>query len=89
MAGLGGLSIEEGAKEQRNYEIQAAATRREEEERERRFEELARRTLGRVNVKAGGSDQPRQRRYDLYGGWWHNGLAQRENRGWSRAREMA
>jgi hypothetical protein len=55
MAGLGGLSIEEGAKEQRNYEIQAAATRREEEERERRFEELARRTLGRVNVKAGGS----------------------------------
>jgi len=48
MAGLGGLSIEEGAKEQRNYEIEAAATRREEEERQRRFEALARRTLGNV-----------------------------------------
>ena len=55
MAGLGGLSIEEGAREQRNYEIQAAAARREEEERERLFEELARRTLGRVRTaKAGG-----------------------------------
>jgi hypothetical protein len=48
MAGLGGLSIEEGAREQRNYEIEAAAARREEEERQRRFENLARRTLGNV-----------------------------------------
>ena len=57
MAGLGGLSIEEGAKEQRNYEIEAAATRREEEERQRRFEALARRTLGNVPFVAaqGGS----------------------------------
>ena len=48
MAGLGGLSIEEGAREQRSYEMEAAATRREEEERRRRFEDLARRTLGNV-----------------------------------------
>jgi len=56
MAGLGGLSIEEGAKEQRNYEIEAAAARREDEERKRRFDELFARTLGNVRTaKEGGS----------------------------------
>ncbi len=54
MAGLGGLSLEKAAEEQRRYDMEAAAIRQEEEERERRFEELARRTLGRVNVKSGG-----------------------------------
>jgi len=55
MAGLGGLSIEEGAKEQRNYEIEAAAARREEEERKRRFDQLFARTLGNVRTaKQGG-----------------------------------
>jgi hypothetical protein len=54
LAGLGGLSLQESAKEQRSYDIEAAATRREEEERRRRFEDLAYRTLGRVNVKSGG-----------------------------------
>jgi hypothetical protein len=48
MAGLGGLSIEEGAREQRGYEIEAAAARREEDEKKRRFDELFRRTLGNV-----------------------------------------
>jgi hypothetical protein len=54
LAGLGGLSLQESAKEQRSYEIEAAALKREEEERRRRFEDLAYRTLGRVNVKSGG-----------------------------------
>jgi hypothetical protein len=34
--------------------MEAAAIKQEEEERERLFEELARRTLGRVAVKSGG-----------------------------------
>jgi hypothetical protein len=54
MAGLGGFSLEKAAEEQRRYDMEAAAIRQEEEERERRFEELARRTLGRVVVKSGG-----------------------------------
>jgi hypothetical protein len=54
MAGLGGFSLEKAAEEQRRYDMEAAAIRQEEEERERRFEELARRTLGRVAVKSGG-----------------------------------
>jgi hypothetical protein len=53
-AGLGGFSLEKAAEEQRRYDMEAAAIRQEEEERERRFEELARRTLGRVAVKSGG-----------------------------------
>ena len=53
-AGIGGLSLEKAAEETRRAEIEAAAVKREEEERERRFEELARRTLGRVAVKSGG-----------------------------------
>lgn len=56
MAGLGGLSIEEGAKEARRYELEAAAARREDEERKRKFDELFARTLGNVRTaKAGGS----------------------------------
>jgi hypothetical protein len=54
MAGLGGFSLEKAAEEQRRYDMEAAAIRQEEEERERRFEELARRTLGQVAVKSGG-----------------------------------
>jgi len=55
MAGLGGLSIEEGAKEARNYELAAAAAKQKEEEEKRRFDELFRRTLGQVRtVKQGG-----------------------------------
>ena len=55
MAGLGGLSIEEGAEEQRNYEIEAAAAKREDEERKRRFDQLFARTLGNVRTaKQGG-----------------------------------
>jgi hypothetical protein len=54
MAGLGGFSIEEGAKEARKAEIEAAAVKQEDEKRRREFEELARRTLGRVAVKSGG-----------------------------------
>jgi hypothetical protein len=54
MAGLGGFSLEKAAEEQRRYDMEAAAVKQEEEERERRFEELARRTLGRVAVKSGG-----------------------------------
>jgi hypothetical protein len=46
MAGLGGFSLEKAAEEQRRADIEAAAVKQEEEERERRFEELARRTLG-------------------------------------------
>jgi hypothetical protein len=53
-AGLGGFSIEEGAKETRRAEIEAAAVKQEDEKRRREFEELARRTLGRVAVKSGG-----------------------------------
>jgi hypothetical protein len=53
-AGLGGFSLEKAAEEQRRAEIEAATVKRKEEERERLFEELARRTLGRVNVKSGG-----------------------------------
>jgi hypothetical protein len=53
-AGLGGFSLEKAAEETRRAEIEAAAVKQEEEERERRFEELARRTLGRVAVKSGG-----------------------------------
>jgi hypothetical protein len=53
-AGLGGFSLEKAAEETRRAEIEAAAVKRKEEERERLFEELARRTLGRVNVKSGG-----------------------------------
>ena len=53
-AGIGGLSIEEGAKEARNYELQAAAAKREEDEKERRFAELFRRTLGTVPAREGG-----------------------------------
>jgi hypothetical protein len=52
--GLGGFSLEKAAEETRRYDMEAAAIRQEEEERERRFEELARRTLGRVAVKSGG-----------------------------------
>jgi hypothetical protein len=54
MAGLGGFSLEKAAEETRRADIEAAAVKQEEEERERRFEELARRTLGRVAVKSGG-----------------------------------
>jgi hypothetical protein len=53
-AGLGGFSLEKAAEEQRRYDMEAAAVKQEEEERERLFEELARRTLGRVAVKSGG-----------------------------------
>jgi hypothetical protein len=53
-AGIGGQSLEKAAEETRRAEIEAATVKREEEERERLFEELARRTLGRVNVKSGG-----------------------------------
>jgi hypothetical protein len=53
-AGLGGFSIEKAAEETRRAEIEAAAVKQKEEERERLFEELARRTLGRVAVKSGG-----------------------------------
>jgi hypothetical protein len=53
-AGLGGFSLEKAAEETRRAEIEAAAVKQKEEERERLFEELARRTLGRVNVKSGG-----------------------------------
>jgi hypothetical protein len=53
-AGLGGFSLEKAAEETRRADIEAAAVKQEEEERERRFEELARRTLGRVAVKSGG-----------------------------------
>jgi hypothetical protein len=53
-AGLGGFSLEKAAEETRRAEIEAAAVKQEEEERERLFEELARRTLGRVAVKSGG-----------------------------------
>jgi hypothetical protein len=52
--GIGGQSLEKAAEETRRDEIEAATVKREEEERERLFEELARRTLGRVNVKSGG-----------------------------------
>jgi hypothetical protein len=52
--GLGGFSLEKAAEETRRADMEAAAIRQEEEERERRFEELARRTLGRVAVKSGG-----------------------------------
>jgi hypothetical protein len=48
-AGLGGFSLEKAAEETRRAEIEAAAVKQKEEERERLFEELARRTLGRVN----------------------------------------
>jgi hypothetical protein len=53
-AGLGGFSLEKAAEETRRAEIEAATVKQKEEERERLFEELARRTLGRVNVKSGG-----------------------------------
>jgi hypothetical protein len=53
-AGLGGFSLEKAAEETRRAEIEAAAVKQKEEERERLFEELARRTLGRVAVKSGG-----------------------------------
>jgi hypothetical protein len=53
-AGLGGFSIEKAAEETRRADIEAAAVKQKEEERERLFEELARRTLGRVAVKSGG-----------------------------------
>ena len=52
--GLGGLSVEESARIQRNSGLDAAAVKQREEERRRRFEEAARRTLGRVNVRSGG-----------------------------------
>jgi hypothetical protein len=52
--GLSGLSLEKAAEETRRADIEAAAVKQEEEERERLFEELARRTLGRVAVKSGG-----------------------------------
>jgi hypothetical protein len=54
MAGLGGFSLEKAAEETRRADIEAAAVKQKEEERERLFEELARRTLGRVAVKSGG-----------------------------------
>jgi hypothetical protein len=53
-AGLGGFSLEKAAEETRRAEIEAAAVKQEDEKRRREFEELARRTLGRVNVKSGG-----------------------------------
>jgi hypothetical protein len=53
-AGLSGLSLEKAAEETRRADIEAAAVKQKEEERERLFEELARRTLGRVAVKSGG-----------------------------------
>jgi hypothetical protein len=54
-AGLGGFSLEKAAEETRRADIEAAAVKQEDEERERLFEELARRTLGRVRtVKSGG-----------------------------------
>jgi hypothetical protein len=52
--GLSGLSLEKAAEETRRADIEAAAVKQKEEERERLFEELARRTLGRVAVKSGG-----------------------------------
>jgi hypothetical protein len=52
--GLGGFSLEKAAEETRRADMEAAAIRQKEEERERLFEELARRTLGRVAVKSGG-----------------------------------
>jgi hypothetical protein len=54
-AGLSGLSLEKAAEETRRADIEAAAVKQKEEERERLFEELARRTLGRVAAKAGGT----------------------------------
>jgi hypothetical protein len=55
-AGIGGLSLEKAAEEQRSYEIEAAALKREDEERKRRFDELFARTLGSVRTaKAGGT----------------------------------
>jgi hypothetical protein len=48
-AGLGGFSLEKAAEETRRAEIEAAAVKQEDEKRRREFEELARRTLGRVN----------------------------------------
>jgi hypothetical protein len=55
-AGIGGLSLEKAAEEQRSYEIEAAASKREDEERKRRFDELFARTLGSVRTaKAGGT----------------------------------
>jgi hypothetical protein len=39
-AGLGGFSLEKAAKEQRRYDMEAAAVKQEDEERKRRFDEL-------------------------------------------------
>jgi hypothetical protein len=55
-AGIGGLSLEKAAEEQRKYDMEATAIRQEDEERKRRFDELFARTLGNVRTaKAGGS----------------------------------
>jgi hypothetical protein len=55
-AGIGGLSLEKAAEEQRKYDMEATAIRQEDEERKRRFDELFARTLGSVRTaKAGGT----------------------------------
>jgi hypothetical protein len=55
-AGIGGLSLEKAAEEQRRYDMEATAIRQEDEERKRRFDELFARTLGSVRTaKAGGT----------------------------------
>jgi hypothetical protein len=55
-AGIGGLSLEKAAEEQRRYDMEATAIRQEDEERKRRFDELFARTLSSVRTaKAGGT----------------------------------
>jgi hypothetical protein len=54
--GLGGFSLEKAAKEQRRYDMEAAAVKQEDEERKRRFDEIFASTLGSVRTaKAGGT----------------------------------
>jgi hypothetical protein len=86
-AGLGGFSLEKAAEETRRAEIEAATVKRKEEERERLFEELARRTLGRVNVKSGGQINLAKGGMTYMEAGGTTGLL--VNREWSRARGMA
>jgi hypothetical protein len=71
MQTLGGISLQSAADEQEAIKAQQAAIDEKRERRKRLFEEIAERTLGRVNVKSGGLMQACWWWHELHGSRWN------------------
>jgi hypothetical protein len=71
MQTLGGATLQSAADEQEAVKAQQAAIDEKRERRKRLFEDIAQRTLGRVNVRSGGLMQACWWWYELHGSRWN------------------